>query len=312
MDPKRIVALVVGASVMVLIFSALLVPIINDATTTERTLTNTGYFNMNKITDTDETTHTIAWDATNSQVLTVDGVDMPVSNWGIGSYQQVTVFATETDLIRVNPISGGQSISWVQIRGNQVNYAQANSTFSATMSEGSATISVDSSPWSLTYSEAYIITNGEGQYTMKKADETAYMLSDSLIYSLGYTQLPYSGGNDNVVFGVNGNINAVNVSVVRHSAATTISISDVEIHKTEVASYVGVSAFDKITFVATDDGTPTDVTYSYVIVPAEITAELAVHPDDGTRALLSAIPIIAMIGIVLAVVGVAIVGRSDY
>ena len=311
MEKTNILTLIITLVVGVILAGSLLGPVISDATKTEATLENNGYFNLNKITNTDENTHTIGWDVTNPQVIAIDGENVSVSDWGVASYQQLTIFATESDLIRVNPVSQGQSISWVQIRGNQVNYAQANSNFSATITQGSATISVDSSPWSLTFSEAYMITPGDGEYTMKKSNETAYMLSDSPIISMGFTQLPYSGGSDNVVFGIRGTVDGVDVSVVRHSANTTITTSNLEIHKTEASKYVGVSNFDKITFTASNDGTETDVTYSYVIVPHKITAELSEHLTPGQISLMGAIPVMVIVALLMAAVGAIALRRAD-
>ena len=96
------------------------------------------------------------------------------------------------------------------------------------------------------------------------------------------------------------------------SANTDATYSNITWNITPMDGYVDLYKLTSIEFDITYNDTVTHATYSYFAVPTEVTAELAVHPDAATLSMLSVIPIVVMIGIVLAVVGVAIVGRNDY
>lgn len=265
-----------------------------------KTFKNDGYFYLNNILSDDTETHTISWDSTDSKILTVDGEDMDITSWGLASYQQVTVFATETDLFRLGVQSANAGLSWVQIRGSTINYAQASSNFDATISAGAASILIDSdeTPKELSYSSAYIISPDVGDYVMKKSNEPAYMLKDSIFYNLGYTVISYGGGNDNTVMLVAGDMESASVQVVRQSTANDITITDLEIDNTSISGYVDLYKFNKVTFTATENSTDNTVTYSYVIVPAEVSAD----PDNPAayKSLVMVIPLMSFVVLVVA------------
>lgn len=312
MDMK-IVGITVAILVSITVLAGVLMPVLDDATATTDTFTNEGYFYMDKIASSDSTEHIITWSSSSASTLVVDGKNIDVSNWGLSSFASVTIFATETDLFRLGLGSGGLSVSWVQLRGATINYAQATTSFDATISEGTVSIQLDSeaSARSLTYNEAYMIKADTGEYVMKKANESTYMTSDSTIYSLGYTSLSNGSGNDGVVFKITGDVEGVEVSVARQSTANTITISDLEIHKESVSGHEDLYLFDKITFTATELDTPNDCVYSYVIVPHEVTAERSVHFTDNQNALLAVIPMLVIVALLIGVVALVIRSRLD-
>lgn len=304
--PVLVVALVIG---IVLVTSAV-VPLASDYSDA-KTFTNEGYFFMDKIESTDSTAHTFTWASSNSKILTVDSKDIDTSKWGLASFANITVLATETDVFRVGMGSGGLTINWIQLRGSTINYAQASTSFNATISEGTITVNMDSeaSPRTLAYTEAYMITADPADYVMKKSTEAAYLKPDSLIYSLGYTTLTAGSGTDNVVFKIAGDAEAVEVSVVRQSTANEIAITDLTIDKSEVSGYEDLYAFNKITFTATESGTENDCTYSYVIVPYEVSAD----PDNPAayKNLVKVVPLMAFIMLVVAAAGMVYFKNKD-
>lgn len=309
---NKLIPLCITLVVGIILAGSVLMPVLNDATKTEETLENTGYYFMDKISSSDADTYTIKWDATTPGILTVNGDDIKVGDWGVTYGMTLTVFATETDMFRVGPASGVQTLSWIQLRGSTINYAQANSSFDATIENGTATVYIDddTTAKTLTYTDAYLISADEADYVMKKANEPAYMLPDSPIYSLGYSVIPNGSGNTNLVLSVIGNVEDVDIDVVRSSSSGTVTFSDVEIVTTPVAEYVNVVKFDKITFVASEGGVDTDMVYSYVIVPHTITAELSEHLTPGQIALMGAIPIMVIIALLMVAVGV-VARRND-
>lgn len=300
-NENTLIAKIVGLVIALVVVGMVLVPFVTEATTTERTFENEGYFYLDKINSTDETEHTIVWDVTDGKILTVDGVDMDITTWGLSNYQLITVFATETDLFRLGVISGSQALAWVQVRGSTIAYAGASTLFSATIGGGNVSVQIDdeASPRSLTYTDAYIISPDKADYVMKKSNESAYLKADSVIYGMGQTQVT---GTSGAVFKVEGTIEDVDVT----SLVTTtpeITISDIEVSYSAVDGYIGLYAFSKVTFVATAGTDTTNCTYSYVIVPASVTVELFQHASNIEITLYQMIPILVVLGLVVAIVG---------
>lgn len=302
---SKLTQAIIGIIVAVMVLGIVLVPVLSQATETEKTFENTGYYYMDKIASNDADAYTIKWDATDAGTLIVNGKDIHVGDWGTTYGMTLTIFATETDIFRVGPAPGVQTLSWIQLRGSTINYAQASSSFDATIQEGNISVQLDAEPTprTLTYTEAYMISADKSDYVMKKMNESVYMLPDSPIFSMGYSVISNGSGNDNVVLSVSGTIEGVEVDVIRSSGVNPITFSDFNISTTPVSNYVDLVKFDKITFVATDNGADTDMTYSYVVVPAEITAELTEHPTPMMITLINIIPVFVVLAIILGVCG---------
>lgn len=304
MDPKRIVALVVGASVMVLIFSAILVPIIGEATKTEKTFENVGDFEM---TFDERDSVTIVWDGTNPLQMSVNGEVVPLDASIFTSSQRRSVLMSDDFCIRTNAGGGEKMLQYNGPTGSSIFFT--TSTMTIVCENGAYTVYKDENSVATgTYTYLYTLSNN-GEFVMKYKNTPAYVLGNSEIYAMGTSKVA-----DSSEFGVKitGNVeDGVNITTWRGG---DWNYTDISVNATAVDNYVDLYSLASITATATsdDDAYTGTITYSYFLVPTEVTAEMTVHADDGTRALLSAIPIIAMIGIVLAVVGVAIVGRNDY
>lgn len=313
MEKTNILTLIITLVVGVILAGSLLGPVISDATKTEETFENTGYYFMDKISSSDADTYTIEWDANEAGTLIVNGEEIHVGDWGVTYGMTLTIFATETDIFRVGPAQGVQTLSWIQLRGSTINYAQANTAFDATIQQGNISVQLDSEPTprTLTYTEAYMISADKSDYVMKKMNESVYMLPDSPIFSMGYSVVSNGSGNDNLVLSVSGTIEGVEATVIRSSGANPITFSDFDISTTPVSNYVDLVKFDKITFVATDNGVNTDMTYSYVIVPSEVTAELSNHLTPGQISLVGAIPVLVIVALLMAAVGAIALRRAD-
>lgn len=303
--------MVVGVAVGVLILAAALFPVIDEATTTERTFENVGYYHMDKIASSDEGTYTIVWSSSDANILTINGTDMDVSTFGLPTgYASLTIFASETDIIRIGGNVDGTSLNWVQIRGDTYHYSGASTSFNATITEGTLTAVMDGTTRTVTYTDAYIIDDkNTGNYVMKKATTPAYMLEDSEYYGLGVTNV--TGGY--YVLKVTGTVEDADVSVIAVDPDTfeDPAISDIAVTATAVNGYVDLYSFDKVTFTATGNAQTNDVTYSYVIVPASVTAELAVHATQDEIELLETIPVLITVGLIMGIVGVIAARRFE-
>ena len=309
MDPKRIVALVVGASVMVLIFSALLVPIINDATTTEKTFINSGAFYVEADPSNE---YTLQYDrGSEPGVLYVNDVPIALPS---SSY---SVLVLDKSILRMEGFN-----NTMEYRGNGSTIAGIG-VLDITVSAGSVTGTYQrfdgptEFTWpTTTYTDAYVISDSTQDLIMSDYAIPVKMNEDSPIFGFGLTR-DGAGGTALFLSKIEGNIeDGVTVGILDVNTGEALSgatVSNLSINATKLNEYVDLYQLTSITYTVTLANESTyNVTYSAYIVPAEVTSELAVHPDAATLSMLSVIPIIVMIGIVLAVVGVAIVGRNDY
>lgn len=293
------------AAIGVLVFASLLIPVVDQATATTDTFNNDGYFHLNKIESSDTETYTISWDSTNAGVLVINGVNVPVVDTNAGTFLQYSIFASETDMIRIGTSDAtGTSLAWVQIRGGQIAYATTSTEFNATISEGTLTATFgENDTRTATYTTAYIIDEmGKGAYVMKKSNELAYMLADSTIYGVGFTSP--------AIYRVSGNILDVDVTVLQ-SGSEVVTVSNETVTYSPVAGYNGLYKFDKVTFDADVNGTVSTATYSYVIVPASVTAEKAIHADEPTRDILAVLPLILICALIMGVLGYAVYTRIE-
>lgn len=306
-NENTLIAKIVGLVIALVVVGMVLVPFVNDATTTKRTFENEGYFFMDKISATDEGTHTISWAVSTPNIIVVDGTNIDVASFGLPSgYSAVTIFATETDIIRIGASNDGTSLSWVQVRGSTWYYSASTTSFTATIAGGDLTAVLDGTTRATTYTDAYLISDDEkGAFVMKKANEKAYMKEDSEYYNIGVTSV--TGGY--FIFKVEGDLESATVTPLAKNPETysTPTISDEEIVKNTVSGYKDLYQFDKLTFTATyNDGTndqTLDCVYNYVIVPASVTAELSQHASSIEITLYQMIPILVVLGLIVGIVG---------
>lgn len=313
MDPKYMAALITGSVVCVVVFSALLIPIVGEATTTEKTFTNEGYYTMDKISTDAEFVFT--WDYTEPKKIDIDGVKIDFTDAGLSSGKSYTVFGSDKFVIRLT----WEALPYCQCFTPAAFYQASTTTssvFTATVSNGEITVvSTDPSYTTPTTMEltdkAYCINpNGDGAFVMKKDVESVYIETNTDIIVLdGITALADSSVGIYAEGTLNDGLDAI---AFRGTGTYAVTFDDFTYTTTDVSGYVDLVKLEKVQFVATQNDTDYDVTYSYFIVPTEVTAELTVHPDAATLALLSVLPIIAMIGIILAVVGAFVVSRNDY
>lgn len=298
---NRIIGLVLALVVGGLLVGGLLIPSIEGMTATEGTITNDGYFHMQKITADDTTEYTLFWDkATDTFTLNGNVVD-------IGDHSQFNndlgVSIAMTDLSVSRYVTGVRVQTWVSGIGGSFGYS--GSTMTINFNNGTETITVDAgleteSSRTATYEYAYFISN-EGSYEMKDKTKTAAVLSDSEVYAVGVTYIDNSTNPDTPVLSVlkmTGNASNVEFSAI-YGLQSAPTFNDVEIHKTANAQYVGVYDLEKVTATVTYDSADTDITYSYFIVPAEVTAEKAQHMDATQIAMFGVISILGIVALVV-------------
>lgn len=301
MDIKTISVAFVAIMVGAVAFGAML-PIFQDVTATEDTYDNTtnaiGYYN--KLDLTGDNTVTFVWDHTKPTKVTVNDNEFDLPD--VSSYPNgVSLIVSEGLAIRYYVQSGARY--FIQsIGGNTTAGAWG---YGSSQGSTDVTITLDSSGWTYnnsTYTltgDTYIISQ-KGDYVMKNPNTKAYLLDDSSTGALGITVI--SGVW--VIMGWNSNSGA-NITPVEYYPPDGYTITNVVVNSSAVDSHVGLSTLDKVTFTATnveDTSVHSDVTYSYFIVPASVTAERVTHGDDGFNTIVNLIPLVIGMGLLLIAV----------
>lgn len=292
-------ALVVSVVVALVVFGAVM-PIFADTTQADDTFTNEGYFRMSKYAWTDEFNAT--WDHTTPTQITINDVvqTLPSSIDQAG----VSIIAGDNYFLRWHPSTTGGYVS-LYYDGVALTTASGNDGTDMTISLDSSGMlySVNSETPASRLVETvgpFYAVDSDGAYIMKYATGTAYLNSDSVIYGCGRTTV------NSVIIGtlVSGSIeDGATANVWRGDGVTA---GDVTISYTEIDNYVDLYEFTKMTFpvnyTVDDVDTTSTLTYSFVVVPYEITAERATHPDGALTAILDLLPFLVGAGLVVGAV----------
>lgn len=313
---NKLIPIVLTLVVGIILAGSVLVPVLNDATTTHKTFTNDGYLRLGEISAEDTETYTITWTYENPHqfVINDEVYVMPEGNT-TGSVFPYTLFATDGWGLRysqtgtagnvdLNLYGSGESASLIW-------YATTtdSDTVTITLNEGTATF-VKNSTTSVTKSyTAAFIPDSDGAYVLKKGDTSAYLNADSVIYSTGRTSTTFGTYTFAININLSGNVEGVEVNAIAPTGFTT---SNVVIDSSEVSGYKDLYKFDKVTFDITQTSTSISAgaVYSQVIVPYQVTAELSEHLTPGQIALLGAIPVMVIVALLVVAVG-TVARRND-
>lgn len=296
MEKMNALTLIITLVVGVILTGSLLGPVITDASETERTIVNDGYFNV----DTTEGDFSFSWDydAPSTYVINDNEVSF-VNSYGV----DLSLVMSDSFFIR----SDHNGVS-VYFNGDGVGNVVANATNTTlevnrvngviTATNGDITRTINDS------STIYYISES-GNFVMKKITDPVYLLEDSVIFARGYTTLP---GPTYTSILIKGDIaNGVIVS----AGNTSVTISNPVINTTEVSEYVGVYSLTDITMTGTVSGTDYPITYNYFVVPAEVTAELSEHLTPGQISLIGAIPVMVIVALLMVAIGGIALRRND-
>lgn len=305
---SKLTQAVVGIIVAVMVLGIVLVPVLSQATETEETITNSGYYRMNHYEI--DTPVTFSWSYEKPNTVVTNGVEYEIpktpdpgstmtligdTNWAIRG-----AFNSSGEITQLNYIGSSGSI----IRATVAN----SSTVDLTMENGvmSGTVG-DSTLSDKAYEQLYIVDK-DGSYIMKNKNESAYLKADSEFFAYGNTII------DSSYLGleINGSIeDGANVVIWRGENGFTIDTP--VLNYTEPSKYVDTYELSTITLNATriSDETVTPITYSYFLVPYEITAELSDHPTSMMITLFNTIPVFIVLAIILGVCGLFYYHRNE-
>lgn len=305
---NKLISIVLTLVVGIILAGSVLVPVLDDATATEKTFDNRdgALFQLEKFDETTE--YSFEWVYTDPTHATVNNETVTLS-------RATVICATDSFLIRygqdtsngyyMQSVGDGLGVVYgTETRKTTLTISASSGTLTATVAnEGSDPIIRTAS-----ITEGYgIVANGG--YVMKASNQTAYMLADSPIVAMGLTLLDGVWSN---MFQIVGNVEGVEVTQINPTPAT-YTISNVEVNAESSASYIDLYELQSITFDATlvsDNTTVHACTYDYFIVPAEVTAELSEHLTPGQIALMGAIPVLVIVALLVVAVGV-VARRND-
>lgn len=310
----KIVGVTLAAFVSLVVLAAVLVPVLDDSTATTDKFTNEGYFTMDKVGADADFVLTVNY---GNSVIDINGVEIDMSQAGLSTGKTYTIMGGDNFVLRYVPGSN----PYVQYFGDQsvtpnfLTAVTAGSKFTATVSNGSIVFASTDPSYpnsaTLTLSDnTYCINpNGTGAYTMKKMDGTAYIEKNTSIIILdGITSLYAT----DVGIYAEGTIDgALDASTFRGTGTYDVTFDDFTYTATDVSNYIDLVKLEKVDFVATQNSTDYDVTYSYFIVPTEVSAERAVHLSGNQIELLDVIPILVIVAILLGVIALVIRSKLD-
>ena len=301
MDMKKIVAVIIAGTVCALIFGALL-PVWADTTASEDTFTNKGYYDMT-YTETDSLV--FEWDHTtpkqvviNNEIVTLPDADATPKTLLCGDNWLVRYAYSNTN---------GTFVQFYGSSGSNVSASEGETTdITITCSSGSVSVvnTADTpATFSTTYTHLYIVTDS-GNLVMKEANTPAYLNGDSEIVAMGLSRV---GTVSNVGIMITGSLDdGFTWSIFRGSDTT---FSNQNAVYSEASNYEDLYILDKLTATATNPTGSSDLTYSYFIVPAEVTAERTVHMSGALATLVNIIPLLIAFGLITGIAGVVIYKR---
>lgn len=293
--------LVVGVIATIVVFSAVLVPVIDDTTRTTKTFVNTGV----PFAEVDADTHTIVMDATG---MTTDGEKVEGFEFLYGN--SVSILYCESNVVRWSTNGEVQVIGNTNASGQRRVVGDTDTdTLTFTITNGVVAVANSNAEG--------VITLGSNALAYPTADESAKYRQGTQHYYTEDTDLIIAGGFSNTTEGgqvalvMTGTVDNLTADYVwYYSVAATVA--DIDVQTSNVCT--DLNQVDKIlvTMDITATGDDYYLTYTQFLSEATGTYTNPNYPGSTLSSMLGIIPIIAIMGIVLAVVAVAIVGRNDY
>ena len=294
---NKFIALVVGLTVGVIMLSGFLWPVVADATATNETFTNGGYYRMAEIGD---DAITIEWDHTTPKQITVN--DEVVDLTKVPTNKVVTIAVTDETIIRYAPVTSNTLIQVYSSSGYYGAGVNDGTDMEITIDNGTLTADNGSGTTvTKTITSGYYASNN-GKWIMKTDGETAFIhKDDSVVVLAGNTNV----GNVTIGIYANGTINdglSFETFPVDGNAHV-VTYGDVTFNYTDVTGYIDLVKLSNCQFDITCDDTTATATYSYFLVPYEVTAEKSWHLDTTQIALVAAIGTLGAIVLIAAAAG---------
>lgn len=302
----KIVGISIAAFIGIVVLASVLMPILDDATATTDKFTNDGNY---EITYTQTDNITLIWDHTSPSSVSINGESITTPTLSNG--EQRTILCGDDWIIRLGygTSLGGYYIQWYPSSGASILASQANELdLTVTCASGSVSVTDTASTPNTatgTYTYLYCIAD-DGAFVMKNATDSVYMLADSEFYAMGLTNVGTFTSTGIKIIGT-----IEDGATWATFRGTDFTFSNEEMVYEEVSGYKGLYKLTSMSATVTKEDQSTTATYSYFIVPAEITAEKAEHMTNGQIQLLEVIPVLIIVAILLAVIALVIRSRME-
>lgn len=283
MESKNLLTLAITLTVGIILAGSLLMPVISDATETERTFENTGYYYMTDV-GADES-YTYEFVSSPAKAWTVNGEALSFPE---GAFN---VLVTDEHFVRSNGQIESSSVASMTVT---VTAESITGTYTASGVSHDIDWAVDGFYGAVPTKDSFIMTN---------PDATTYVKSDTEVLGFGLSNL----SGQYPIFHIVGDMENVTVT----SPDTSITIANVAINKTPVDGFIDLYKFESITFDATKGDNTATITYNRVIVPTEVMAELSQHLNSGEIAILNALPVLIIVALVMMAAGALYLKRDD-
>lgn len=300
----KIPAIAITAVVVVIVLAGVLMPVLDDATAKEDTFTNEGYTRMSETSDTIVITWTPSVDR---NTIKINDVDYDLLSFPKTWNTSYSIAFSDDFILRVYMDGAGADNIQIWQSGYR-NGASKSSTYTATFTISDSAVTFnsgapDATTSSYTHSGSSFVMDTDGDYIMKDKAKSAYILKDSSIVYAGGISAISSSVSSGMYF--EGTLNNLEFYPMQ-----TLTVSNVQCDYTEDSDYIDLVSLNKITFDTTYSDATVSQTYSYFLVPYEVSAERAVHFTDNENAIFAAIPIMVIVALLIAVVALVFRGRD--
>ena len=257
----------------------------------------------------ENTDTTIRFDNTLSKAY-VNGTEISISSTTPNNF---TILGADDFIVRWQPSNSlriySDDTKWGFVPTDSFTFVELKvngSTLSVTSDktdQESATISMGNTPF-------VISANDDAKYVMKFANESAYVTDES-VYIMGIS-VGVGFNNAIGVYGIGTIEDGMTLSTAYKGNNVTgdITYADPVADYSSVSGYNGLYKLNGYTSAITVGETTTNISYTYFIVPAEVTAELSQHLTPGQIALMGAIPVLVIVALLVVAVG-AVARRND-
>ena len=291
----KIIGISIAAVIGIIVLGSVLMPILDDATETEKKFVNEGrYYVTTEIED--DVSITMNYD-----------IETDVRSWYIdGELLTYADYPSDIEYIRTPTVAGTDNYVFrTDGRTRGINNSTGSTDYSLTVTNEHITsgTKVGNAP-------LFVASTEQTDNVMRNnPTQPGYVHGDSEIIGCGYTLVSVGPDiNINAVISFKGSVND-GVEITVFDANYTFTVDNVKVNATPVDGFVDLYDFTSVTFdvVSTNDAV-TSCTYSMVVLPAEVTAEKAVHFTNNQNTLLMVIPMLIIVAILIGVV--ALVVRS--
>lgn len=293
---QKITGLVVGLVVALILIINVALPVVDDATATNGTIENPGYYYMSS----DDSSEHVYTYVKSTDVLTLDGVTVATPT----TTKDTTIITTGNFVARslandagINLYGqGGAHVNTMTLKINNGSIDLTYTTLEAPTTTVEKSITYSGDVWMITpIDTGHVMTEyGNSTYIHTGSEATATLSGISYITN-GTTYTYFTVSAD---ISAEGLTNLKFYSIITGGELTDIVASDVSINGSAASEYTDIYKIDSVTFTATSTSDITmtgDITYTAYIVPDAVSSELSNHLDATQIAIIAVLPILLLV-----------------